>query len=115
LLYIVAVTPGAEWCDNFTSKTREWFETVPKIKPTLGDVERALQTVVGEVLEHGLGLPSDMPSCRVAAGAQRLAAHMNAAVALVAKERALNLAGGQASRLSPPVVLQPILQTFGGT
>jgi predicted P-loop ATPase len=40
-----AVPPGAEWCDNFTSKTREWFETVAKIKPALGDVERALQTV----------------------------------------------------------------------
>jgi hypothetical protein len=24
---------------------REWFETVAKIKPALGDVERALQTV----------------------------------------------------------------------
>ena len=33
------------WSDNFTSKTREWFETVAKIKPALGDVERALQTV----------------------------------------------------------------------
>jgi predicted P-loop ATPase len=40
-----AVTSGAEWCDNFTSKTREWFETVAKIKPALGDVERALRTV----------------------------------------------------------------------
>jgi hypothetical protein len=42
----------------------------------------------------------------VAAGAQRLAAHMSAAVALVAKERALNPAEGQApSRLSPLIAI----------
>jgi formylglycine-generating enzyme required for sulfatase activity len=41
-----------------------------------------------------------------AAGAQRLAAHMSAAVALVAGERALNLAEGQApSRLSPLIAI----------
>jgi hypothetical protein len=41
-----------------------------------------------------------------AAGAQRLAAHMSAAVALVAEEQALNLAEGQASsRLSPLIAI----------
>jgi formylglycine-generating enzyme required for sulfatase activity len=41
-----------------------------------------------------------------AAGAQRLATHMSAAVALVAEERALNLALGQApSRLSPLIAI----------
>jgi formylglycine-generating enzyme required for sulfatase activity len=41
-----------------------------------------------------------------AAGAQQLAAHMSAAVALVAKDRALNLAEGQApSRLSPLIAI----------
>jgi hypothetical protein len=41
-----------------------------------------------------------------AEGAQQLAAHMSAAVALVAEERALNLAEGQASfRLSPVVAI----------
>jgi formylglycine-generating enzyme required for sulfatase activity len=42
----------------------------------------------------------------VAAGAQRLAAHMSAAVALVAEEQALNLAEGQAPpRLSPLIAI----------
>jgi hypothetical protein len=42
----------------------------------------------------------------VAAGAQRLAAHMSAAVALVAGKQALNLAEGQApSRLSPLIAI----------
>jgi formylglycine-generating enzyme required for sulfatase activity len=41
-----------------------------------------------------------------AIGAQRLASHMSAAVALVAEERALNLAEGQApSRLSPLIAI----------
>src|SRR5262249_36754126 len=41
-----------------------------------------------------------------AAGAERLAAHMSAAMALVAEERALNLAEGQApSRLSPLIAI----------
>jgi hypothetical protein len=41
-----------------------------------------------------------------ATGAERLAAHMSAAVALVAEERALNLAEGQApSRLSPLIAI----------
>jgi hypothetical protein len=41
-----------------------------------------------------------------AAGAQRLAAHMSAVVALVAEERALNLADGQAAyRLSPLIAI----------
>jgi hypothetical protein len=41
-----------------------------------------------------------------AAGVQRLAVHMSAAVALVAKERALNLAEGHASpRLSPLIAI----------
>jgi formylglycine-generating enzyme required for sulfatase activity len=41
-----------------------------------------------------------------AAGAQRLAAHLSAAVALVAEEQALNLAGGQApARLSPLIAI----------
>jgi hypothetical protein len=48
-----------------------------------------------------------------AAGAQRLATHMSAAVELVAEERALNLAIGQAqSRLSPLIAIDQREELF---
>jgi hypothetical protein len=47
-----AVPSGAVWSDNFTSKIREWFETIAKITPTLGNVERAVQTVARDNSFH---------------------------------------------------------------